>query len=95
MSTICIKIWYQEKTWKYKTNAKDPVKLIEDYLCAIYGDGKIDNRKAHKRDEYEVSLSLDLSDDMFTLGGNTGNNGLSVGILAHCMNHWNEGKEKE
>lgn len=43
--------------------------LLDDFVL----DGKVDTRAAIRRDEYEVGLSLDLSDDTFFLCGNTGN----------------------
>ncbi len=65
-----------------KTNAEP--EAIEDLLAtwiqAQSGSGK-DTSNPNIKDIYEVQISLDLSDDTFSTRSDTGNKGLTAGIV--------------
>jgi hypothetical protein len=67
-----------------KTNAKREVvlEILEDWLYCQMGQGK-DNSKPIKKDFYSIKIFLDLSDDSFSTVSDTGNEGLTCGIIMH------------
>lgn len=80
-----IQIKYNVPTDTYtilKTNIKkERIRdFLEDWLMTQVGAGK-DTRKRVDRDDYIVSIGLDLSDDTFTISSNTNNEGLTCGII--------------
>lgn len=56
------------------------ITLIDAYLREVMGAGA-DDREAVKRDIYEITLAVDLSEDIITVTSNCGNLGLVAGIL--------------
>jgi len=64
---------------------KDKVKeVISNYLITQFGAG-VDDRKPAELDVYEIGISLDLSDDSFSVAHDCGNKGLRDGILAKFL----------
>ena len=53
---------------------------LTDWLMSQVGAGK-DNRKANELEQYEVTIGLDMSDDTWLVWSNTGNAGLTCGIV--------------
>ena len=65
-----------------KTNAKK--ERVEDLLASWVQDqiGRgDDDRVANKKDMYTINIGLDLSDDTFFTESDTGNKGLTCGIV--------------
>jgi len=83
---------YFEFTWNPKTdkynitstNLKKEKKVfeevIENYLYAQMGAGE-DKSPSAKLEEYKIKIGLDLSEDIFYTESNTGNKGLTTGIV--------------
>lgn len=67
-----------------KTNIKkEQLKdLLGEYLRAQMGKGE-DKRKANEKDEYKITIQLDLRDDTFYTSSDTGNACLTCGIVVH------------
>ena len=60
------------------------INMVESFLQLQAGRG-IDNSDANVRDEYTITLELDLSSDTFASRDNTGNKGLRDGILMKLL----------
>jgi len=68
---------------------KEKIKdFLSNYLRVSIGSGE-DDSKAKVRKEYTIRISCDLSSDTFTTRANTGNNGLTTGIIMHSLNKLN------
>ena len=86
---IVVEITYNvnepEKT-VIRTNAKpDKVsEIFETWLVAQIGKGK-DSREPVRKNEYKITIKLDLSDDTFYVSSDTGNNDLTVGIFVNLI----------
>ncbi len=70
-----------------KTNAKKEAlaEILERWISAQMfrgGDDSLPNRKS----EYRVVIHLDLSDDTFYTESDTGNRGLTCGIVVNVFN---------
>ena len=80
---LYIEITYSENDFEIDTNIKD--ELVSDVLCeyihSIVGDGHVDNREAIERDVYTIRITLDLTYDTFEVTADTGNDGLTTGII--------------
>ena len=65
-----------------KTNAKKEAveEILEAWLSCQMGQGK-DESKPNKKDEYKIKIQLDLSDDTFCTSSDTGNKGLTCGLV--------------
>ena len=63
-----------------KTNAKKPKNILENYLRTVVGCGE-DHRKAKQKSTYKIRIELDLSCDKFSCSSDTGNDGLTTGII--------------
>ncbi|MBI1999230.1 MAG: hypothetical protein HYS74_01070 [Parcubacteria group bacterium] len=65
-----------------KTNAKEEAleEILEAWLYCQIGQGK-DESKPNRQDTYKIKIQLDLSDDTFYTNSNTGNKGLTCGII--------------
>ena len=72
---------------KILTNAKD-LELLEelfsDFVRANAGQGA-DNSKPNKKSRYEILIMLDMSDDTFSVKSDTGNKGLTCGIVMSAL----------
>lgn len=77
----------QEKIWIGDTNIKkERLKdFLLDWLMTQVGQGK-DERKAHERESYKVVIGCDLSFDTFHVMSDTGNDGLTCGIVMGAVN---------
>ena len=58
------------------------------------GQGK-DESKPKERDVYEITIDLDLRDDTFYTASNTGNKGLTVGLVMDVFNRLSDIPIKE
>jgi len=65
-----------------RTNAKKEAieEIFEAWLSCQTGQGK-DESEPNKKDEYKIEIQLDLSDDTFFTKSDTGNKGLTCGIV--------------
>lgn len=65
-----------------KTNAKKEVisDILEEWLRSQIGRGE-DKGEAKELDSYRIVIELDLRDDTFHTISNTGNAGLTAGII--------------
>jgi hypothetical protein len=96
---IVMEIYYPldtPKEFRIKTNAKTEVvaDLVGTYIqdCCI-GRG-VDETPANEQDEYRIVIGLQLSDDSWGITSNTGNKGLTTGILMAVMKMLDEGHGK-
>ncbi len=81
---IYIKISYpinEPEKFEIDTNAKQPLVagLLTEFI-RVY-TGEVDQSEANELDVYEITLKLDLSDDGWSVKSNTGNKGLTMGIV--------------
>src|SRR3990167_5814865 len=69
-----------------RTNAKESAlpELLETFLLAQRGKGK-DERPPNLKDEYKITIRLDLSDDTFYTTSDTGNEALTCGIVLDVL----------
>lgn len=80
---IRIDIYYpMTGTPRIKTNAKPEMleSILETWIACQVGKGK-DTSKAKEKDEYHITIQLDLSDDSFITRSDTGNKSLTAGIV--------------
>jgi hypothetical protein len=66
-----------------KTNIKEKEGIEEalsDFIRTQIGARK-DESEPNKYDTYSIKIGLDLSDDSFRIESNTGNKGLTLGII--------------
>lgn len=68
------------------SNIKDEMRaeVLSDFLRSQMGGGK-DKSPANKKDVYEISLVLDLTDDSYRCSHDCGNKGLREGILMSVL----------
>jgi len=97
MSDIYMKVTYPIETpdeFQIETNAKPEVvgDLLGEFIHGQVGAGA-DNRPAIERNVYEITLSVDLSDDTWTVNHNCGNRGLREGILMDVMSRISQSKD--
>jgi len=83
---ITIKIKYDVIKDKFdvETNAKNPHELVSDWIRSQIGKGA-DSSQSIQSDIYNITLTVDLSQDVFTVNHDCGNKGLRDGILMHYM----------
>jgi len=69
------------------TNAKKEAiaEILEAWVSSQVGLGK-DDSEADKKPEYKIEIQLDLSYDTFSTKSDTGNNGLTCGIIMDLLN---------
>ena len=69
-----------------ETNAKPEVigEILSEYLRSHIGDGK-DYSKAVEKKIYHIIVGLDLRDDSFGTYSDTGNKGLTDGIVSKSI----------
>jgi hypothetical protein len=63
--------------------------FLLDWLLTEVGKGK-DGRKVIERESYEVVIGCDLRDDSFYVQSNTGNDGLTCGIVMGMVSNLEE-----
>ena len=70
-----------------KTNARKEAisEILEAWLSCQVGQGK-DSREPNRKDEYEIVIKLDLSDDTFFTNSDTGNKSLTCGLVMNVFN---------
>jgi hypothetical protein len=75
----------QEKIQVF-TNAKDEalIDMLTEYLRSQMGTGE-DKNPAAEKNQFSVEVSLDLSEDIFQTRTDTGNKGLTCGIIARVI----------
>jgi hypothetical protein len=93
-SVLTIKLQYNIKTDEFKceTDIKQDKlhEIISDFLRTQMSLGP-DKREAKTLDIYEITITLDLADsDTFHLKSNTGNDGLTTGIIMEYFNRLKE-----
>lgn len=86
LADVYVKIQYnfkQPKKTKIITNARNKervLEILEGFVSANIGQGK-DTSAPIEREEYEIIIGIDLSSDTFHVTSNTGNKGLTCGII--------------
>ena len=63
--------------------------ILSDYIRGQIGLGE-DHSKPNVQDVYHINISVDLSTDTFKCHSDTGNSGLTLGILMHIVKMLNE-----
>jgi len=58
--------------------------LLECWLTLQQGKGP-DDRPCNKKDAYTVRIEVDLTEDIFETTSDTGNKGLTAGIVQHAF----------
>ncbi len=89
MSDITLEITYpveKPEESKIQTNARPEAieEILSTWLTGQQGEGK-DESKENQLSEYTIVIELDLSDDSFVTRSNTGNKGLTAGILMDVL----------
>lgn len=79
---IEIKWHVEENKYQIKTNMKKSyvADFLLDWMETQMGKG-IDKSKREEKEIYTIKISLDMSDDSYTTITNTGNKGLTAGIV--------------
>lgn len=79
---IFVNIWYDinKDFFRIKSNAKDPIEIVTNYLRSQIDAGE-DKSEPSRLGIYQIDLSLDLTEDVFSCEHNCGNLGLRDGIL--------------
>lgn len=76
-----------EDKFKIKTNIKP--ELVEDFMLDWVLRGQIgkgaDHSKANNKDIYHIQVRCDLTYDHITISSDTGNKGLTAGILGRAV----------
>ncbi|MFC1721117.1 hypothetical protein ACFLY0_00350 [Patescibacteria group bacterium] len=87
---IIFDINHPEKTL-IKTNAKKEAleEILEAWLYCQTGQGA-DESEPDERDVYNIQIQLDLSDDSFATSSDTGNKGLTVGLVIDVFRRLSE-----
>lgn len=72
-----------------ETNVKDIQidEILEEWTRSQIGKGK-DDHKPIIRDKYHIKLGLDLSQDAFYTKSDTGNKGLTAGLILASIGKW-------
>lgn len=68
--------------------------LLSEWIRGQTGQGKDDSQPAIK-DEYRLNLQVDLSYDHFRIRSDTGNAGLTAGIILASIGKWRFSSELE
>lgn len=66
--------------------------VLTDYLQTQIGTGK-DDSPTNEQEVYHIELQLDLETDTFYIKSDTGNKGLTTGILMHILQQLPPGGE--
>jgi hypothetical protein len=76
------------------TNVKDSyiIDLLADWVHNQIGRGK-DSRDAVDRDVYHINFKIDLTYDAFSVQADTGNEGLTVGVVMDVIYRLNNRKK--
>jgi len=68
--------------------------ILAEWIRGQSGKGK-DNRVANEKDVYKIQMKVDLTYDHFTVSSDTGNHGLTTGILGTSLGKWKLSPELE
>lgn len=84
-----IKITYpinEPDNFSIDTNVKEGYvsDLLTDWVHDQIGKGK-DNQQANEQEVYHIEIQVDLSHDIFYLNSDTGNDGLTTGIIMDVL----------
>jgi hypothetical protein len=89
MEDLFLQITYDIKNDKFShvTNIKEDMldDIVGEFLRSEMGLGK-DTAPANEQDIYKIRINCDLSDDTFYVKSDTGNKGLTTGIVMHFLN---------
>lgn len=82
---LYIDIKYQldpEEKYELETNIKEDqiVEVLSEYVRSQIGAGE-DSREPNRHKEFNIRIELDLADDTFSTESNTGNKGLTTGLV--------------
>ena len=88
---VFISLFYDvtNNNFKIKTNLKENKineVLAECYRTTLYRES--DEREPIMRNIYNISISLDLSNDSFKISSDTGNNILSYELIRESIDKW-------
>lgn len=90
-STVFVKIKYSinnpedvEVEHNLKSDELAKEEVLANYLRDQMGRGE-DTREAARLDVYEITIAIDLVDDQISVTSNTGNYGLTLGIVMDTM----------
>ena len=61
--------------------------LLSDWVRGCMGKGE-DRSKANKKDLYNIRMTVDLTCDTFKIFSDTGNKGVTTGIIATSLGNW-------
>ncbi len=72
-----------------RTNLKEDKidEFLTEYIRFQIGKGE-DKSEAKKRDVYNIKIECDLSFDIFSIKSDTGNKGLTTGIIMDSIGKW-------
>lgn len=75
-----------------RTNAKEEAleELLTNWIFDQMNSGKNDGVEAAGRDVYRIRIGLRIEDDAFACESDTGNFGLTVGIVSEVLNRLEE-----
>lgn len=80
-----IKFWLNEDRFDVESNVKSArIKSIVENIVRSHIGAGVDNSKAVERDVYTINIGYNM-DDSYTLGSDTGNKGLTTGILSKFL----------
>ena len=79
-----------------RTNAKKRAisEILEGWLSCQLGKGK-DNRDPEQKPVYKIVIKLDLSDDTYYTTSDTGNKGLTLGVVMNVFVNLDEIRVEE
>ncbi len=93
-STVFVKIKYPinnpeniEVEHNLKSDELAKEEVLSNYLRDQMGRGA-DKRKPAKLDIYEITIGIDLSEDRISVASNTGNDGLTAGLVMDTMKRY-------
>lgn len=74
------------KDYTYKSTMKYAgiLEVLDTYVRDSMGAGE-DYSEANKRDVYTITIQIDVTDDRLIVSSDTGNKGLTLGILIDIM----------
>lgn len=92
MDRLYVDLQWTEKGNQYvitDTNIKREMidELLSEWVRMQIGKGA-DERKAEKRKAYNIRIEIDLQGDVFYTKSDTGNAGLTTGIVATGIGRW-------
>jgi len=76
----------EENKYDLDTDIKEAMlpEVLSDYLRAQMGKGR-DNREPNRHESFHIRIELDLTEDTFKTQSDTGNAGLTTGIVMNVL----------